>query len=89
MVTGVLAAHPVGDFFDNVVLDLLAIADMPLEETPGFAAIRLPQVHAMNCLKDIFSDTRFGSSAEPHVSDSLNISASCLDSHVYVRSLSP
>ena len=43
----------------------------------------LPQVHALNCLKDIFTDARFGSSTENHVADTLNIAASCLESQMY------
>ena len=43
----------------------------------------LPQVHALNCLKDIFTDARFGPSTESHIADTLNISASCLESQMY------
>ena len=82
MITGVLAAH-VGDrFFDNAVLDLQAIADMPVEDAPDVGELHLPQVHALNSLKDIFADSRFGPSTEPHIADSLDMAASCLDSKV-------
>ena len=43
----------------------------------------LPQVHALNCLKDIFTDARFGPSTENHIADALNIAASCLESQMY------
>ena len=43
----------------------------------------LPQVHALNCLKDIFTDARFGFSTEIHVADTLEIAASCLESQMY------
>ena len=43
----------------------------------------LPQVHALNCLKDIFTDARFGLSTEIYVADALEIAASCLESQMY------
>ena len=84
MITGVLAAHAGDDFFDNAVLDLQAIADMPVQAVNDVGEVRLPQVHALNCLKDIFADTRLGPSTESYVADSLDIAASCLDSTAYV-----
>ena len=84
MITGILAAHPSGGFFHEAILDLQAIADTPLEITPDIEELRLPQVHALNCLKDIFSDTRFGLGTESHVADTLHIAVSCLESTLYV-----
>ena len=43
----------------------------------------LPQVHALNCLKDIFTDARFGLSTEKYVADALETAASCLESPMY------
>ena len=81
MITGILAACADHGFFDDAVLDLQAIADGPiLYVEPGDA--RLPQVHALNCLKDIFTDARFGPSTEDHVADTIDIAASCLENPV-------
>ena len=81
MITGVLAACVGHGFFYDAVLELQAIADGPiLYAEPGDA--RLPQVHALNCLKDIFTDTRFGPSTEDHVADTIDIAASCLENPV-------
>ena len=82
MITGILAAHPNEGFFDNVIIDLQAIADTPIE---GFEVgeVRLPQVHALNCLKDIFTDARFGPSTERHVADTIDIAVSCFDADRY------
>lgn len=84
MITGILGAYPTGEFFDEVVLDLQAIADGPIAYEEGAEEIELPQVHALNCLKDIFTDARFGVSAEKHMADTLVIAASCLESTMYV-----
>lgn len=81
MITGILAADPVEDVFNNIVLDLQAIADAPIEDSKSDST-RLPQVHALNCLKDIFTDARFGPSTEIHMADTMEIAVSCLESHV-------
>lgn len=82
MVTGILAAYPDGPFFNDVLLDLQAIADEPVSTDRGIGDARLPQVHALNSLKDIFTDSRFGVRAEAHMAVTLEIAASCLESHV-------
>lgn len=66
-----------------MVLDLQAIADTPLSIFEDFEDIRLPQVHALNCLKDIFTDAQLGPASEPHVSITLEIAAGCLESNLY------
>lgn len=47
---------------------------------------RLTQVHALNSLKDIFTDARFGPSTEGFVADTLDIAASCLESQMWESS---
>ena len=79
MITGILTAHIGDTFFDKVVLDLQEIASMPVPDTSDAEEPHLPQVHALNTLKDIFADARFGPSTEPHVANGLGIAASCLD----------
>lgn len=79
IITGVLAAYPGDKFFDDVVVNLQAMANAPLGVDLG----SLPQVHALNCLKDIFTDARFGVNTEIYVADTLEIAASCLESHMY------
>ena len=79
MITGILAAYPTGEFFDEVMLDLQSIADAPVSETLSVEEQSLPQVHALNCLKDVFSDTRFATSSESHAAKVLDIAARCLE----------
>ncbi len=82
MITGILAAHPSEASFSDVVHDLQAIADDPIYD-PKFEGAPLPQVHALNCLKDVFTDAQFGSGTEVHMADTIEIACSCLESHVY------
>ncbi len=84
MITGILAPYPNGDFFNDVIMDLQAIADGPITYDPRSENAPLPQVHALNCLKDIFTDARFGTSTEAHIADTMGIAASSLESHMYV-----
>ena len=80
MVTGILAAYPGGSFFDEVLHDLQAIADAATESSQELVHMRLPQVHALNCLKDVFTDSRFGPNTERHLAPSLGIAISSLES---------
>ena len=78
IVVGVLAAYTEDKFFDDVIVHLQGVAKAPV----GADLSSLPQVHALNCLKDIFTDTRFGLSTENHVADTLDIAASCLETQM-------
>jgi hypothetical protein len=82
MLTGILAPYLDSKFFHDSLLDLQAIADTPVVDL-GTEDAPLPQVHALNCLKDIFTDARFGPSTEAHIADTLEIAASCLKTHMY------
>ena len=79
MITGILSAYSVGDFFNDVILDLQAIAHGPISHAAENDGMELPQVHALNCLKDIFTDSRFGPSSETHIANTLDLAAACLD----------
>lgn len=83
IVTGILSAFPSGEFFDHVVLDLQEIADSPIKVLEDSGHLRLPQVHALNCLKDIFTDALLGPASETYIAVTLEISASCLESQMY------
>ncbi|KAL6716949.1 hypothetical protein ACLMJK_004862 [Lecanora helva] len=83
MITGVLAASRVGVFFNDVISDLQATATLPVTTGLNDDEARLPQVHALNCLKDVFTDARFSTSSERHMAGSLEIAASCLENEIW------
>lgn len=87
MITGILVAHPSNCFLENVMLDMQAISDTPVQAVPNVEVTQIPQVHAMNCLKDIFTNTQLGPRTEAYVSDTLDIAAGCLESEVCVFSI--
>lgn len=80
VVTGILSAYIDGEFFDYVNLELRRIASQSVERAEDQSLLSLPQVHALNCLKDIFIDSRFSTSTEGHISSTLDIAIKCLDS---------
>ena len=82
IISGILCASLGGELFDEVMLDLQAIADGPVELDEETGKVRLPQVHALNCLKDIFTNSRFSEHCEEYVADSLEIAAACLNSQM-------
>lgn len=79
MIIGVLSAHAKGLFFDDVMAKLQTISRTEVDHSSGSENLQLPQVHALNCLKDIFTDTRLGSGADSHIEDCLSIAVNYLD----------
>lgn len=76
MLIGVLSAGLGEKFFDEAILDLLHTAQLPVET--GLGNMRLPQVHALNCLKDIFTNTRLRPETERFLEETLAIAIDSL-----------
>ena len=85
MVVGILTTASEMERFEDVFQDLKRIAGTPVGRYAS-GEVRLPQVHALNCLKDVFTDTRLASVSEAHAADCLSIAANCLDSELSVPS---
>ena len=84
MVTSILVAYPFGPFFDSSILNLQETACVPALKVQEFQEVHLPQIHALNCLKDIFTNTRLGPSTEKHLNRTFKIAADCLNREMYV-----
>jgi len=69
----------------KTLLDLREIAMRPLEARNGFESLDLPQVHALNCMKDIYTNTRLGPHSEVHLPEGLDLAALCLESKMLVE----
>ena len=82
VIAGVLSAVTTHEFFGEVLTSLYQIASQPTRPDAKTKEIHLPQVHALNCLKDIFTDSRFGSQSEAHIATVLTLAFQSLDSHV-------
>ncbi|GAD96200.1 HEAT repeat protein [Paecilomyces variotii No. 5] len=83
LVTGILSSNPGGPLFDQVMKELQDISRLPAAQDDASYEIKLPQVHAMNCLKDIFTDTRLGPHTEPFIMSALRISSECISSQIW------
>lgn len=83
MMTAVLTSNPVGDFFDSAMKKLQNIASRPVFTAHEHGKTGLPQVHAMNCIKDIFSSTQLGSDAERHLESSLQVAVRSLNHDIW------
>ncbi|KPM36837.1 hypothetical protein AK830_g9727 [Neonectria ditissima] len=85
MMTGVLSANASSPSFEQVMAKLMETASMQarVSETDG---TNLPQVHAYNCLKDIFKSsylTAVGNKSEKYLLQCLELAANGLKSELW------
>ena len=79
LLCGILIADRSGHMISQAFNELSVIALQPID-TASTQESSLPQVHAMNCLKDILKSTRLGEQSERLVPDSLRLAAESLRS---------
>lgn len=80
LVTGILCSLHKTPFFKEAMDDLHEISRLPVEYNKEQQYLELPQVHTMNCLKDIFTNTKLGPFTEPFIMPALTLSAERLGS---------
>lgn len=83
LVTGILASDPGTPFFKQALNELHEISRLPVEYNKEQQYLELPQVHAMNCLKDIFTNTKLGQYTERFIMPTLTLSAERLASPIW------
>ena len=83
MMTAILTSNPDGHLFDTAVEELQSIASRPVSMVHKHGKSALPQVHSMNCIKDIFSNTQLGPSAERYLESSLHIAVQSLNHDIW------
>lgn len=69
----------------RTLFDMREIAMRPVEAWNGIEGLDLPQVHALNCMKDIYTNTKLGPYSEVHLPEGLDLAALCLESKVSVE----
>lgn len=85
LITGILSANATNPSFESVMDTLMKIASTEAQVTE-IDDTQLPQVHAYNCLKDIFKNsllTSLGNKSEPYLPQCLELAASGLRSEVW------
>ncbi|KAI0105537.1 putative death-receptor fusion protein-domain-containing protein [Nemania sp. FL0031] len=82
IIVGILASKADSPSFRDVIIKLQEIGRQPafVSETDGS---NLAQVHALNCLKDVFKTSFLSPRAEPYLIDCLQLAAQSLQSEVW------
>ncbi|KAJ5742420.1 uncharacterized protein N7511_011439 [Penicillium nucicola] len=83
LVTGIVASDPGTPFFKEALEELHRISYLPVQYDKERQYLELPQVHAMNCLKDIFTNAKLGPYTEPFIMKALTLSAERLGSPIW------
>ncbi|KAI9043885.1 THADA/TRM732 family protein [Aspergillus affinis] len=83
LITGIVSAKPGGPLFQKIVDDLHEISHLPASHDSDKQDLELPQVHAMNCLKDIFTNNKFGAFTEAFIMPALTLSAERIGSPIW------
>lgn len=82
LMTGILSANAKSPALEDVMAQLKRLARQSAAFTEKDET-NLPQVHAMNCLKEIFKSSSLGKRCENHIADCLQIAAESLKSKLY------
>ncbi|KAI1212980.1 putative death-receptor fusion protein-domain-containing protein [Annulohypoxylon truncatum] len=82
LIVGILSSDAERPTFEDVIRNLQDIGGQPalVSETDGS---NLPQVHALNCIKDVFKSSFLSKRAEPYLTDCLQLAANSLKSEVW------
>ncbi|EED19802.1 HEAT repeat protein [Talaromyces stipitatus ATCC 10500] len=83
LVTGICISKSGDPLFGKIMSDLQEISRVPAVQTSSYNELSLPQVHAMNCLKDILANAKLASSAESYIMDVLRLAADSLSCPIW------
>ena len=81
IITGILSANPGDSFSLSIMDDLFDDAGKHPDGPRPEKGTSVPQVHALNCLKEIFSHTKLGLVSEPNIARGLEVAISSLRSN--------
>lgn len=79
--TGIMSANSQVPAFEDVMTDLISITNIPLKMSV-VDQTNLPQVHAMNSLKEVFKSSTLGKRAESRLTECLALAADRLNSEM-------
>lgn len=82
LMCGLLIGDQYGKLFPRAVRDLETIARLPLDPS-SYHEGSLPQVHAMNCLKDILKNAKLAEQSEQYTLGALQLAADALPSRAW------
>jgi len=79
--TGIMSANSQTPAFEDVMIDLTSLARLPVKRSETDQT-NLPQVHAMNCIKEIFKSSTLGKRSEGRLAECLELAADSLNSEM-------
>ncbi|KAL1605095.1 hypothetical protein SLS60_004638 [Paraconiothyrium brasiliense] len=84
LMAGIIAAEPQssGTLFSQAMRDLTIEASKEAESS-NIEESRLPQVHALNCIKEFFMTSKLGASSEAYIGDGLELAARTINSSIW------
>ncbi|KAF2277988.1 uncharacterized protein EI97DRAFT_415834 [Westerdykella ornata] len=84
LMAGIIAAEqPLGGpLFVQAFQDLVKEASKEGRST-NIEESRLPQVHALNCIKEIFTTSKLSAASETYIGDGLDLAARTIKSHIW------
>ncbi|KAG9564645.1 hypothetical protein KCU71_g5793, partial [Aureobasidium melanogenum] len=82
LMIGIVVADTKGLLFSRAMSDLTNEGTRPVDQAAESAG-GLSQVHALNCIKDIFKNSKLGERSEAYVPQALRLAAKCLSSDTW------
>ncbi|KEQ95613.1 hypothetical protein AUEXF2481DRAFT_79436 [Aureobasidium subglaciale EXF-2481] len=82
LMIGIVVADSKGLLFGRAMSELTIEGTRPVDQTAETAG-GLSQVHALNCIKDIFKNSKLGERSEAYVPQALGLAAKCLSSDTW------
>lgn len=81
--SALLAAEPQsgGELFPRAMKDLIAETLVEAKRV-NIEESRLPQVHALNCIKEIFTTSKLSVASEAYIGEGLELAAKTLNSEM-------
>ncbi|TGZ77092.1 hypothetical protein EX30DRAFT_335894 [Ascodesmis nigricans] len=85
LIVGILAAESDRNapLLASTFSHLLKIASVPASVSKDGEKIDLPQVHASNCIRQLFIDSRMTGVMTPYIGSSLSLAVSCFGSEIW------
>ncbi|KAL4920105.1 putative death-receptor fusion protein-domain-containing protein [Aspergillus aurantiobrunneus] len=83
LIAGILLSNPGGPLFQQVIRELQDVSHLPAQLEAHNQTVELPQVHAMNCLREAFTNARLGPHTESFLMPALNLSAERMGSSIW------
>ncbi|KAI9723327.1 MAG: hypothetical protein M1812_001210 [Candelaria pacifica] len=83
LIVGILISDGDGDLVKIAIPDLQKEASKLVQMSKSYEEINLPQVHALNSLRAIFTNTKLVGCSEPFLPDTLRLAINCFGVNVW------